>query len=1353
MPADDSRVRDLCGIERHLFGLSGVRDCIVRTRTDLAGRVRIIAYVAASPPVSREAVDSLLQATPDIPVPDDIVNLHSLPLDATGVPDEVALAALPVPDDEAAARLRELVRGLQGDAPFDVTREWSALTPVPMHPGKRSPEMRAPRTVPGGRGGAESAAQEADAQSSVARGPPIDCGNTRFASLADLLLQAAATRSKQCVTCVDFDCETTLTYAELRERAERVMAGLRAAQIHAGDTVVFLFESNLDFLSAFWGCIFAGVVPAPLAVPAVDDPGSAAAAKLHNVADLLGSPRILTSSKHEPKVRALLAAFGREAIEVIALESLLGSATTNAAVHRSRQDDLALLLLTSGSTGVPKAVTQTHGALIAAAHSIAQQAGLTSEDVCLNWISLEHVGGIVMCHLVFVALGSRQTQVRTDYLLQSPLRWLDLIDRFNATFTWAPNFAFALINDRAEELAVGKWNLKSMRFIVNGGEAVVARTARRFLRLLAPHGLPPEAIRPAWGMSETSSAAMFSSRFRVESTRYEDELVEVGPPNPGFEVRVVDEHEVVVPAGVEGRLQVRGANVTRGYLNNPVANAESFTADGWFRTGDLAILRNHNVTISGREKGVIIVNGVNHYAHEIEAAVEDVAGVTATFTAAFAVRMPRAQTDELAVAFHAVHSSDASLQAIVRAIRTAVLKRAGIAPRVILPLSKDQIPKTDIGKIQRTQLARRFAAGEFAQSLHRVESLAPASQAGPDWFFRTIWQRRELRFSNQIGPGCVLVTCGVPPELARELEVCTRAAGARLIAVDSAQSGALSQALQAVGPDARLVLVCPGQPKSDVAQSDETAAALVSVGAAVTLVQAVGRRTQRTELLFFDSEVQLVGPSDRGSAAGGSLLGLLRTVAVEYPQLKVRHVDLDGRAWRDHALLARRLIAEAADMGDEPEVAWRDESRFVRRLAPDSSMSHRSGSDRLTLDGFFLVTGGLGGIGSELCRYLLRNSDSPLMIIGRRSLDDPAARRVFESLEQLGQVRYQALDLAEASACLSALAEMEREFRKPLGGIFHLAGEYEPRMISEETPATLAATFRGKVDGASTARQILLGHPNAALYAFSSVNGAMGGFAAGAYSAANAFLDTLAREQALRGRACYSLAWSMWHEVGMSGRFAQRDGASRLGYLPLSVKQGLQSLAMIIESAAGHVLIGLDGKNPIVRQQLSGASTVEGFGLYVSGPAQLGGTAFDELHDRFGTRIPVQIHDRSDGVASARQLKSTQANEGAPEPGSEVARIIAEVWIEVLQRDVINPDENFFDLGGNSVLLASASHRLSERLKRQTAVTDIFRFPTLRQLAAHYNAENGDAQVVLGNSQDRGLARRARRQQRRSQTL
>src|SRR5262249_9780421 len=150
-----------------------------------------------------------------------------------------------------------------------------------------------------------------------------------------------------------------------------------------------------------------------------------------------------------------------------------------------------------------------------------------------------------------------------NWILQDPPRWLELAHRFKATTTWAPNFAYGLINDRADEVKRRHWDLSSLRFILNGGEAIAPKTARKFLELTAPHSLPRTAMRPAWGMSETSSGVTFSSDFTLESTTDNDQFVSVGFPIPGVSLRIVDSEERILKERQIGRLQVRGTAVTK----------------------------------------------------------------------------------------------------------------------------------------------------------------------------------------------------------------------------------------------------------------------------------------------------------------------------------------------------------------------------------------------------------------------------------------------------------------------------------------------------------------------------------------------------------------------------------------------------------------------------------------------------------------------------------------------------------------------------------------------------------------------------------------------------------------------
>lgn len=519
--------------------------------------------------------------------------------------------------------------------------------------------------------------------------------------------------------------ELRQSYGELLTEAKRIASGLRARGVKAGDHVLLQLEAAEDFLPGFWGCVLAGAVAVPVAVaPTFSHPNSALQ-KLLNAGKLLERAPILAGGAAVEGLRRLPASLGALAGEVLDLYELRRSAVEEPLPRRAR--DVAVLLLTSGSTGLPKGVPLTHYNLLAMAAGTTMANGFTAAEVALNWMALDHAGSVSFLGTMATALGCVQIHVPTGYILQEPLRWLDLISRHRATISWAPNFAFTLFLDRMAAVQAGTWDLSSMRFLVNAGEPVVARTARKFIALLQAHGLPVGALRPAFGMSETCSGITWSRGLTLENTPDDQAFVDLGPPIPGAEMRIADEAGVELPEGESGMLQLRGPSVFAGYYRSPEENARVFR-DGWFETGDLAFVKNGCLHIAGRLKDVIIVNGANFYCHEIESAAESVPGLLKTYTAACAVRDAAAETDQLALFFCLDGDQRANLDAIARALRAQLLQQVGLAPAYLVVVETNEVPKTEIGKIQRAQLKKAFEAGVFRDRVIQT-ARAPASRA------------------------------------------------------------------------------------------------------------------------------------------------------------------------------------------------------------------------------------------------------------------------------------------------------------------------------------------------------------------------------------------------------------------------------------------------------------------------------------------------------------------------------------------------------------------------------------------------------------------------------------------------
>jgi len=558
--------------------------------------------------------------------------------------------------------------------------------------------------------------------------------------------------------------ETYQPYAHLWQDAQQIAAGLRSHQLQPGDLVILQLPHCPDFLVALWGCCLSGCVPVPVAVAPSYDPQAHPAPPLRAALQLLEHPTVLTSQSLQSEMQAFLDGEGHgpqspnrstnnrstKLLTLAAIRLAGQGKESGGAIAPLSPDDLALLLLTSGSTGTPKGVMLSRRNLRVSAYGMATVNRLTATDITLNWMPLEHVASLVMFHFTEVYLGCEQIHVAHERVLARPLTWLDLLSQHRVTATWAPNFAYGLVNEQAAHLEQRQWDLSCVRWMGNGAEAVVGETTRRFLDRLAPYGLAATAVSPGYGLSETCSGIVHSHHFSVENAS-DGGLVEVGSPIPGVSLRIVNDHNQVLPEGETGLLQVRGLAVTAGYYRRPDLTAEAFTADGWFNTGDLGFLRQGRLTITGRQKEVIILNGVNYPSHEIEAVVEELDGVAVSFTAACGVRRPEDASDQLAVFFHPL-VAEADWADLLRQMRRQVRQRLGIVPAYLIPVEPAAIPKTAIGKIQRRSLSQRFAAGEFDAIVDQVKRVtAPAGIQGGDRPSSDLEQRLAAIWQQVLG--------------------------------------------------------------------------------------------------------------------------------------------------------------------------------------------------------------------------------------------------------------------------------------------------------------------------------------------------------------------------------------------------------------------------------------------------------------------------------------------------------------------------------------------------------------------------------------------------------------------------
>ncbi|WP_406688704.1 amino acid adenylation domain-containing protein [Saccharopolyspora sp. ID03-671] len=1312
-PAATGKSGAATDLERAALAVPGIRDAVV-----------LDDGVMAVVPDRQGAVDQVERSLAGAA---RVVAVNDLPRDQDGAVDVAALRALPLVDQRCAQEWRARLAAVDGVRDVEVRLEDVPVELERRHVG--TPRVEAAHALETG---------PASAVPALSEGPVLP--EPSVPDWASALTRAAERGDGEIVHVRPDGTESRMSYADLVVQASRVLTGLRRAGLRPGDQVIMQCDGTEDFVAVLWGCVLGGFAAVPLTVPGSYDTGSAALAKLDGIWRMLGRPVIAASAGNEPGIRGHAARENWPDLHLLTADELRAH-PEDRDWYRADPDDLLLLLMTSGSTGLPKAVRQTHRAVLTRSAATEAMNDLGPQDVSLNWIPLDHVTGVVMFHLRDVYLGCRQVHAQTSWILEDPPRWPELMDRHRVSVTWAPNFAFGLLAEHAERFTGRDWDLSPVRLVMNAGEVVVASAARKFLRALRPFGLPQHVMHPGWGMSETCSVVT-DFALPGEVPGYDESFVSCGLPYPGFGMRVVDEQDRLLVEGEVGRLQVRGTSVTGGYHDNAGANAESFTDDGWFDTGDLAFLRDGELFITGRAKDVIIVNGVNHYSHEIEACVEELPSVVRSFTAACAVRSdPSVSTDELALFVHLAEGQDAAVA--LREIGGKVTREIGVSPAFLIPVAPERIPKTEIGKIQRTKLRKSFEAGEFDAEVRESQLLLGTSATVPDWFLRPVWQRARADHRGARAVGHAVVFAGERPELAERLAERLRAEGglctvvrpgaeferadaaAYRVGSDERDLAALLAALTADGREVDAVVhLAPGgdQPWGGGAES------------LLALARALADRPGRPrplDLLHVTAGAQAVADDELPSPAHAAAGALLKSLREERPWLRGAHLDVGAG---EDAL--EPILFELARHPADPEIAVRSGRRYARGLAPLSA----DPAEPARQEGFQLLSGGLGGVGEDVAAHLLRTPGAKLLLLGRTPATDGDRAERIAALQRLGDVRYAVADVTDPAQVRAAVDAAAAEWRVPLTGVLHLAGDFDERPVQELSPDGWREALAAKVLGGWTLHQVAAEHPVTSFVAFSSVNGHFGGSMNAAYSAANAFLDALAVHRRRSGLPGQSLAWSMWRERGMSRGYRNTELTEVRGYRVLDPALALRSFDFARGLDEPHLLIGADRTTPWVRS-------------HVRAPAR----QLRRLAGRVGLDAGTDLGALHEAAAAGAApgtwvLRSAGTSARAEQAGSDdLKRLegeLAEIWGGVLGRDEVGRDENFFDLGGNSLLLVKAQTAINGALGCELGVVDLFAHPTVRALARHLAERGTSAPETDRQAEPSGLDRAKQRAQR-----
>jgi NAD(P)-dependent dehydrogenase (short-subunit alcohol dehydrogenase family) len=881
-------------------------------------------------------------------------------------------------------------------------------------------------------------------------------------------------------------------------------------------------------------------------------------------------------------------------------------------------------------------------------------------------------------------------------------------------------------------------------------------------------------------MSETCSGTIFSKSFSLENTADEDAHALLGVPVPGFSIRVVNEEDQDLPAGELGDLQVRGPAVFHQYLGNPEETEASFTTDGWFRTGDRGTITEDGLTLTGRSKDVIILNGINYGCHEIEAAIEDLDGVMSSFTAAVPCRLQSDETERLAVLFAPAVGPDAVGGDLLRRIQKQVASKVGCTVEFLIPVEPGEIPKSNIGKIQRSPIRKRVEGGEYDDRIILSDLALANHRTLPGFFFARSWTPRTADGEERGDRGGTLVLFSQPSE-SELLTSAFEKEGYRVITVEPGASfqcdggaryfvdpgsredfHALAGALTESGldPDVSVLLWPVGSPPEGsnpqvAAQWAQTHGPHAIIHWTMALSGTLKGTPPRHRLIVGTHRAEVIVPGDGGGFLSATVTGMAKALVKEIPGLDARVVDFDTT---EPTFIGSSIVAELVEDRGTPEVAYRDGVRLVPVLSPIRPKPRTARTDAFVRGGRYVILGGLGSIGREMARRLVEEFDAHLLLVGRTpeqsrglSADPDPSTDVHATLASLGsQASFAALDFANADSLTEAVERQEGVWGRPLDGVVHVADDAEPKEAAYETEHTLRRAFRAKVLGMEEVSRFLQKRPDCDLITFSSVSSIFGGAGLGAYSGANRALESATRALAYRGNGRrVSIAWPIWRlpVAGSDGweEVFRKNPSVVEAMIPLSPVQGWNSLLAALACGEPQVVAGLNGNSPLVRRHLSEGNlesdevvgfftrTGDGRGERPHGPdrSTRGELPLEpvEVLDRFGTTVEVRTVSVSDlpirekGYrVSARELAAASRSPGR-RPRDPLEEVLTAIWASVLELESPGIDEDFLALGGTSLLATQLVAVIRAVFRVDLGVHTLFEHPSIAELAPVLRAE------------------------------
>lgn len=538
------------------------------------------------------------------------------------------------------------------------------------------------------------------------------------------------------------ETESTITFKQLHQRALGMLHHYQKQGLKPGDELIIFLRDNETFLDAFWGAIFGGIIPVPVAVGISDEHRS----KLYKIYNKLQRPYIFTDEDNLERLKKYadendLASDFAKLKETSVLAENMTDLSQAGEKHDAKANDVCFIQFSSGSTSDPKGVVLTHENLVLNVLAKGAAGGYTKDDVSLSWMPLTHDMGLIGFHINMIVCYMHHCIMATDLFSRRPGVWLQKVSEKRASVICSPNFGYKHFLKAMGDKEMPGMDLSCVRVILNGAEPISTKLCDEFLERLAPYGLKHTSMLPVYGLAEATLAVAFPKwgqdyravhvdrhKLKVgdKVTYLEKETSDtlsfpiVGFSVPDMNIRIGNLEGNAFAEDTIGSILISGPTVTQGYYYDEAATKAVMTPNGWLDTGDLGFMHKDELVITGRSKEIIFAHGQNYYPHDLESILIHSENIELGKVAVYGIWEEKLQRDELLV-FIIFRGDLKDFVPLAKKVSHTLNEQAGLEVDYVIPVNR--IPKTTSGKFQRRILADDFEKGEYNDALKEIESL------------------------------------------------------------------------------------------------------------------------------------------------------------------------------------------------------------------------------------------------------------------------------------------------------------------------------------------------------------------------------------------------------------------------------------------------------------------------------------------------------------------------------------------------------------------------------------------------------------------------------------------------------